>query len=254
MQQAGSRIIKRTALAVTFCLATLPAAGFAGQWAGGAAPGRAAADIVANAVDEYGDLTPEEAAGLARLREEEKLARDTYLYLHDIWGLDVFGNIAQSEQRHMDAIAALLGRYGLDDPAAGAAEGEFASESMQALYDALILRGGESETAALAVGATIEDLDIADLRDELAATDHPDIAGVYENLTRGSRNHLRSFVGMLETYGAEYEPQYITVEEFDAIVSTPHERGGNGGRRGAGGGPGYVDADGDGVCDNLTAR
>jgi hypothetical protein len=34
---------------------------------------------------------------------------------------------------------------------------------------------------------------------------------VYENLTKGSRNHLRSFVSTLERQSGEvYEPQYLS--------------------------------------------
>jgi hypothetical protein len=35
--------------------------------------------------------------------EEEKLARDTYNYLFQTWGINQFKNISNSEQSHMDA-------------------------------------------------------------------------------------------------------------------------------------------------------
>jgi len=54
---------------------------------------------------------------LTYIREEEKLARDVYLYLYDMWGSSIFDNISVSEQAHMDAIKTLIDRYGLDDPA-----------------------------------------------------------------------------------------------------------------------------------------
>jgi hypothetical protein len=43
-------------------------------------------------------LTTLEASDLTFMREEEKLARDTYLVLGDAWKLAVFANIASSEQ------------------------------------------------------------------------------------------------------------------------------------------------------------
>ena len=49
--------------------------------------------------------------GLLWMREEEKLARDVYLTLADLWGLRPFTNIARSEQSHMDSVAFLLDRY-----------------------------------------------------------------------------------------------------------------------------------------------
>ena len=42
---------------------------------------------------------------------------------------------------------------------------------------------------------------------------------------KGSRNHLRSFARILERLGINYEPQYISAEEYEQIVSTPHEIG-----------------------------
>lgn len=48
---------------------------------------------------------------------------------------------------------------------------------------------------------------------------------VYENLMKGSRNHLRSFVETLKSYGAKYEPQYITKEEYNSIISSERETG-----------------------------
>ncbi|MFH1475719.1 MAG: DUF2202 domain-containing protein [Chloroflexota bacterium] len=135
----------------------------------------------------------------------------------------MFSSIARSEQTHMDAVKSLLGRYGLEDPAAGNPAGVFSDPVLQALCDELLARGRESEIEALKVGATIEDLDIVDLRER--ATDTPDIALVYADLERGSRNHLRAFMANLERRGGTYAPSYLTQEDFDEIVSAPNERG-----------------------------
>ena len=50
------------------------------------------------------------------MREEEKLARDVYLAMDDLWGLRVFSQISWSEQNHMDAVLAVLDKYGVLDP------------------------------------------------------------------------------------------------------------------------------------------
>ena len=70
-------------------------------------------------------LTKPEIDALLLMREEEKMARDVYLELNDLWGLPIFQNIANSEQTHMNAVKTLLDRYGLQDPAAGRGVGEF---------------------------------------------------------------------------------------------------------------------------------
>jgi hypothetical protein len=77
----------------------------------------------------------------------------------------------------------------------------------------------------LRVGVAIEEIDILDLKER--RTDTVDIQLVYDNLTKGSRNHLRSFVSTLEKQtGETYQPQYLSQAAYDAIVNTPAERGG----------------------------
>jgi hypothetical protein len=180
-----------------------------------------------------GDLTAEEAAGLLYMREEEKLAHDVYVTLYDLWGLPIFQNIASSEQTHTEAVAALIDRYGLEDPATGTV-GTFTDPDLQSLYDQLVDTGSGSLESALRVGAAIEEIDILDIEERIAQTDHGDIALVYENLMQGSRNHLRAFVSTLERQAGEtYVPQYLDQASYDEIVGTGVETGGSG-RGGAG--------------------
>ena len=178
-------------------------------------------------------LTPGEIAGLTFMREEEKLARDVYLTMNEAWDIQVFGNIARSEQSHMDAIGTLLTRYGIADPAAGNEVGEFTNPDLQALYNSLVEQGGQSLTEALRVGATIEEVDIRDLVQQLAAVEHSDIQRVYERLEQGSENHLRAFVSTLERQtGETYDPQYLDQATFDGIISGSSGQGAGGQRRG----------------------
>ena len=189
-----------------------------------------ALDEALNAVP-VGDLTTAEIDGLAFMREEEKLARDVYLVLYEQWNLPVFKNIANSETSHMDAVLVLMDRYGLDDPAAGKSVGEFTNPDLQALYDQLVIQGGQSLADALRVGAAIEEIDILDLEERLGQTDNTDIILVYENLLKGSRNHLRSFTKMLQQQtGETYVPQYLSQDAYNAITSSAIESGGSGGR------------------------
>ena len=175
------------------------------------------------------ELSAEEIEGILYMREEEKLARDVYLTLYEQWDLSIFQNIANSEQTHMDAVKTLIDRYGLDDPAAGNDVGEFTDPTLGALYADLVATGSQSLTDALHVGAAIEEIDILDLENHVSQTDARDIQRVYESLTRGSHNHLRSFVATLERQAGEtYEPQYLDQGIYDNIVSAPVESGGYG--------------------------
>ena len=170
------------------------------------------------------EIDETERADLLFLREEEKLARDVYLALKEEWGLKVFRNIARSEQIHMNAVLTLLTKYDIEDPVGEAEPGEFTNPDLQDLYDDLLAQGLLSRDDAVIVGATIEDMDIHDLQQMLGRTDNTDLKIVYQNLMKGSRNHLRAFHRQLVKYDLSYTPQYITQAEYDEIVSTPKER------------------------------
>jgi len=171
------------------------------------------------------ELTAVEEVGLIKMREEEKLARDVYQVLFDKWGQQIFLNIAQSEQRHMNAIKAVLDKYNMQDPITDPTVGIFSDPELQELYELLVEQGEQSPLEALQVGATIEDLDIKDLYDLLAQTENMDIKIVYQNLVKGSRNHLRAFTYQLSLNGETYEAQFLTQEQINDIITSPRERG-----------------------------
>lgn len=173
-------------------------------------------------------ISEEERSGLIFMREEEKLARDVYSVLYDKWGMQIFSNIAQSEQTHTEAVRTILIKYNITDPVTDDTVGVFVNSDLQKLYTDLTTQGNQSAENALKVGALIEDLDIADLQKQIAQTDNDDIKLVYENLMRGSRNHLRSFVSQLTARSTTYTPQYISQSEFDTIIASAQETGSGG--------------------------
>ncbi|MEN8113022.1 MAG: DUF2202 domain-containing protein [Actinomycetota bacterium] len=189
-------------------------------------------------------LTDEEAGGVLFMREEEKLAYDVYVTLGDMWDQAIFANIAHAEQKHMDAVLTIIEMYGLDDPMDGNEIGVFESDELQALYDELIEAGSASAEAALEVGAIIEEVDILDLEEYLAGTANADLIRVYENLLRGSENHLRAFVSRLTDAGVDRDPYVMDSDAYEAILATGVEtgggaQGGQGGGHGAGQGGGH---------------
>jgi len=176
---------------------------------------------------ETGTLSQAEIDGLLLMREEEKLARDVYTALYEKWNLRAFESIGQgSETTHMDAMKTLLDRYGLEDPVGEDVPGVFQNEELQKAYDELIEKGSQSIEDAILVGAYIEDLDIYDLERLIKETDNDDIKIVYQNLLKGSRNHLRAFDRQLQRYNISYEAQFLTQEEYDRIAYSRQEAGG----------------------------
>jgi len=145
----------------------------------------------------YG-ITQEEIDGLIHMRIEEKIARDAYIELGDLWNAKVFLNIQLSEQAHMDAVKRMLDKYNIPDPLINSLEvGEFPEKypEFQDLYDDLMEQGIISLYEGLLVGVAIEELDIADLEELLdsANTSNPGIIKLYTNLKNGSISHLAAF-------------------------------------------------------------
>jgi len=84
--------------------------------------------------------------------------------------------------------------------------GTFTNPELQELYDLLVETGSQSLADALRVGVAIEEIDILDLEEWIAQTNPADIVG------------------------EAYQPQYLSQAAYDAIVSSPIERGGRGGQ------------------------
>ena len=143
-------------------------------------------------------LSNAERDRLLLMREEEKMAGDVYRYLADKWKLRVFSNIAESEDRHFEAVGRLLDRYKLTDPTIGLGAGVYRSTVITALFQQLIAKGNVSVQDALEAGVTIEKLDIQDLVSGLLETRQSDIKRVYTNLFNASLQHLESFETTLE--------------------------------------------------------
>ncbi len=170
-------------------------------------------------------LSVSEKEGILLMREEEKLARDVYLTLYEKWNLRTFTNISRAEQTHMDSMKILIDRYDLTDPMTTDKIGVFTNPELQKLYDDLVSEGSSSLESAVKIGAAIEDLDIYDLRRLMETADNDDILIVYQNLLKGSRNHLRAFDNQLKRNGSSYTARYLSQKEYDAIASSPQERG-----------------------------
>ena len=168
-------------------------------------------------------LSAVEISDLQFLREEEKLAHDVYTYAFEKYGLNIFNNIASSEQTHTDAVLNLMIAYGIEDSATYQI-GTFNNAELATLYTQLIAKVNTSLEDALLVGATIEDLDIFDLDEKAMNTSSTEIENLYSNLKCGSENHMRAFTRQLDNYAVSYTPTYIDAAQYEAILT-----GSNGG-------------------------
>jgi|AACY02.2.fsa_nt_gi Uncharacterized protein conserved in archaea len=160
---------------------------------------------------------------LQHMALDEKLAHDVYTTLATLYDVPTFAAIASSEATHLAAIQNLMGRYDVIDPTLGSGLGDFVDPDFQALYDDLVEQGSASLEAAAQVGITIEEIDIADLENAIAATSEADIDRVYTNLLNASESHLRSFTAL--------------AADPDAVASGAGPNGAGGPKAGARHGP-----------------
>lgn len=139
-------------------------------------------------------LSEEKKDKLFYIFQEEKVARDVYITLGELYPEErTFAMIQLSEQRHIEAARRLCEKYGVDTSYVQLDNvGNFELLTMQKLYDTCVEQGRINKLEALNVGEFIEITDIDDLED--AQIDMPsDIVSVYDNLKAGSYNHLGAF-------------------------------------------------------------
>ena len=67
-----------------------------------------------NKSKELSTLTEEQKDRLFFIYQEEKVARDVYIYLGQLYTLETFASIQLSEQRHIDAAEKLCLKYDID--------------------------------------------------------------------------------------------------------------------------------------------
>lgn len=187
---------------------------------------------------------------LLKMKEEEKLAKDVYTALNLKWNNQILSNISVAENTHMNAIIYLLQDYGTDYTSV-LEPGKFTNSAFQSLYEELVAKGSVSIEETWKVGALIEEMDISDLAESLKNVTDESVIIVFENLEKGSRNHLRAFTRQLALLGLTYTPVYLSTDEYNQIISSPNEAGkqyqmnGNGNGNGKGNGKGRQ---GTGVC------
>ena len=219
----GSAIIAGTATAMAMAIAMA---------------GKAAYASTEGIVLDYNEQTH-----LIFMREEEKLARDVYMELGAMYpDHSIFGRIDDSEQRHTDAVKAMIEKYGIEDPNTNDNVGVYTGEDygwyFTEKFSELVERASISELEALYVGAFIEELDMMDINQcpriivetdngindasecGRVYTDNADVANLYASLLDGSDSHLEGYVRVIEKYIGEgnYQAQVLPQAQVDELL------------------------------------
>ncbi|MEJ2501159.1 MAG: DUF2202 domain-containing protein, partial [Campylobacterales bacterium] len=139
-------------------------------------------------------LSEEKKDKLFYIFQEEKVARDIYITLGELYPEEnTFAMIQLSEQRHIEAAGTLCDTYGVDTSYVNLDfVGQFELPLLQQLYDTCVEQGSISKLDALKVGELIELTDIDDLESAMVGMPQ-DVVNVFSNLKAGSLNHLDAF-------------------------------------------------------------
>jgi len=203
-----------------------------------------------------GKLTEADTAHLIFMRSEEKLARDVYLTLAEMYPKQpVFLTIAtRAEQTHTDTMAAMLGKFKIPDPEPSTAldtlppfeqigvfENYYFAEYFTVKFNDLVGLAGLGLFEALNVGALIEELDMHDINYCNEAfyqyfpeplPEYPDCGGLSVTAVRalqnslggllaGSESHLCAFVSQIGPLMADdecYSALYLKQHEVYDII------------------------------------
>jgi hypothetical protein len=143
-------------------------------------------------------LTEEQKDMLFFIYQEEKVARDVYMTLGQMYKNEsTFGLMQITEQRHLDCARRLCDIYDVDTSSVDeSVVGAFESPLLKMLYDAYIEKGKSSLRDALEMAEFIgaSDLDMI----EHASIGMPsDVVSVYEKLKKGSLKHPDTFAPVI---------------------------------------------------------
>ena len=162
------------------------------------------------------NLTYEQKYALAYMWNEEKMAKDLYLALNDLYSNKTLYNIgSKSETQHEASVENLAKAYDLNltnlnnfkyhfdaNELAKYGRGKFFVSEVQETYNKLYEKGSKSLVDALEVGCMVEVTDINDLDKWLdVVKDQPVIVSVFEHLRSGSYNHYWAFDNALKNLG-----------------------------------------------------
>lgn len=172
--------------------------------------------------DERASLSAAEREALLTISEHEKLARDVYAALAQIWRLDVFNVTSGSENIQADELRTLLARYDLSAPSAALPPGRYTRPELERLHRELLARGRLSPADALKVAASVEELEIIDTMVRLEHVSARDVHAAFSSLLASDKHHLRSLVAALRRLGHTYTPTRLSREDYRAIIdATP---------------------------------
>lgn len=170
-----------------------------------------------------GVLTSGEAATLAYMWEDEKHLRDIYINGSECSDYPQLDGAELVEQAHMNILKELLYHYGLNTPVPNETVGVFSNSFWQTrpvwMGWGYVCLNPNYPISIFRQSAYFEELNIWYLLRAMAETDKQDLIDVYSYLLADSCDHLQRSVFYLRDNSLDHSPEYLSQDEFDAILA-----------------------------------
>lgn len=167
--------------------------------------------------EEAGTLTPQEAATLAYLWEEQKHLRDIFLAGSECSDDPEMVSAAVAEQEHMDLLKGLLHHYGLEVPVPSEEVGVFTDSFEIMPWTGWSYSCVRPDTGAFVMATIYEERLIWNLLQAIEQTDKQRLLDAYNFLLAEACDHLRLFVSLYDW--DDWEAAFLSQDLFDQILA-----------------------------------
>jgi hypothetical protein len=154
-----------------------------------------------------------------KLYNEERMAYDLYGEFYERWSLSVFNKVQEREAKHVWCVERIMDNYGFTYKA-GTISGSYPDKEIQKIYDELTVKGCISDLAALEAAAYIKEKHISQLRERIRYQEDEYIVKVIFLIESAAQSHLRAFVKSIRLSGSDYNPVFLTDDEFKHIMDS----------------------------------
>ena len=164
-------------------------------------------------------MDAEECACLNHHREGERFRSDVCGAFYFMWNDPMYADLWVDKQQDAEAMLSLLGSYDLPDPSAGLDAGYYDDQELRGKYLRALAEGSLSLTDSYRSAARVMEWGILEIQEALAVTDNEDVILAYRQVAEHSASSLRTIVDKLADTGILYEPQALSPEEYDKVIS-----------------------------------
>lgn len=164
---------------------------------------------------------PRDLPPIVRSVEAEELGHESIVHMLNTYdsGIEILEDIADEEKSQAVALQVIIDAMGIDDPHPETDLGNFLDTTVSAVWDNLIADGKHTSAAEAIVAVTkVFEFQLKQALDARASLSTPAAKYAGEVMYGMNRNHFLAMYRYLMQSGVQYEPMYLTPNEFEVEV------------------------------------